>query len=116
MHKGKKMICKHCGKEFISTKIAQKYCSPECRRKANKKKAMGVREFTCEWCGLKFMSDRARKYCCDKCRDNAHNDRWHKKKTPKIKNKPKLSIEEVAALAKEEGLTYGQYCAKHGLY
>lgn len=116
MVKGKKMICKHCGEEFISAKIVQKYCSLECRRKANKKKAMGVREFTCLWCGLKFMSDRARKYCCDSCRDKANEKRCQARRREKNKFKPKLSIDEVEILAREEGLSYGRYCAKHGLY
>ena len=115
MAKGKKKIC-HCGKEFVANHNNQRHCSVKCRRDANKKKAMGVREFTCEWCGLKFMSDRARKYCCDSCRNKANDDRCRARRTPKIKNKPKLSIEEVAVLSREEGLSYGQYCAKHGLY
>ena len=116
MANGKKLICKHCEKEFVSEKNVRKYCSSECRIKANKKKAMGVREFTCLWCGLKFMSDRARKYCCDKCRDNANDERCQARRRAKNKFKPKLSIDEITALAKEEGLSYGKYCAKHGLY
>ena len=30
--------------------------------------------------------------------------------------KKKLSLSEVSALARQEGLTYGKYCEKHNLY
>ena len=37
---------------------------------------------------------------------------------PKKRGRPKkkLSLSEVSALARQEGLTYGKYCEKHNLY
>lgn len=114
-------ICKNpnCCKEFVVESNAQKYCSPECRRRAQylfttkvKRAAMKVRKFTCAWCGKDFLSDRKRKYCCKAHRLMANG---RLKYEPRNIDKPKeaLSIEQVAKLSREAGLSYGQYVQKY---
>ena len=110
----RKLICPRCGKEFEKESNAQKYCSAKCRRAANKHpKPMKVEKYTCDWCGKDFLSERRKKYCSKECRLYA-NGRLKKKR--KAKSKPALTLEEVAVLSREAGLSYGEYCVKHNLY
>ena len=79
---------------------------------------------SCAYCGNKFTGRRT-KYCSEFCRKKAKIAKMTesrkadfeaiKPKAVKSKTKPKLSIEEVAKLAKDAGLTYGKYVAQHGL-
>lgn len=112
--KNRLATCEHCGKEFVTTNHNQKYCSVECRQKAYKEKPykpLGTRVFECEFCGELFEADIKRKFCTPECRLKYERG---KRKTRKPK-KPKLTLEQVAKLSREEGLSYGQYCAKYGL-
>jgi hypothetical protein len=69
-------ICPVCGKEFRAvkdytkkdgSKLEQKYCSKECwESRGNKNK-----EYTCNYCGGKFIDRVERKYCSQKC---SHSD------------------------------------------
>lgn len=109
----KEMQCPVCGKVFVRTHNAQKHCSAECRIKYYSQKKVKdhyrpPKMYECAWCGKFFDSDRKKKYCCDECRIKAYQKR------PTRRKKPKLSLAEVNALAREEGLTYGQYFAKYG--
>jgi ribosomal protein L20 len=83
----------------------------------------------CEWCKKDFEPPRrCTKYCSSECRKaavaKAATERAEKRKLKDLenarkkleRNADKLSISEVNALAREEGLTYGKYLAKHGLY
>lgn len=109
----RKLICPICGKEFVTDKNAKRYCSVKCRKKANSKpKPMTVKEFECNWCGKKFLSERRKKYCCKECRLYA-NGRLIKRK--KVKQAPVLSLDQVAILSREAGLSYGQYVQKYNL-
>lgn len=77
---------------------------------------------TCPACGTEFKQRRAgMTYCCDECRHKAANIRKReayssyrmaakKKKSPGIQ--PGMSIAEVAKLAKDAGMTYGQFVAR----
>lgn len=106
--------CPVCNREFTTDKNAKKYCSAKCRRKANAQRARrnNLREFTCAWCGDSFLSLRRKKYCSKECRLYA-NGRLTKSK--KIHKAPALSIEQVAVLSREAGLSYGQYVQKFQL-
>ncbi len=108
------LLCPVCNKEFITDKNAKKYCSAKCRRKANNQSAKKttLREFSCAWCGDSFMSVRRKKYCSKDCRLYA-NGRLIKRKN--IRKGPALSLEQVAILSREAGLSYGQYVQKFQL-
>lgn len=56
-----------------------------------------------------FESDRKKKYCSDDCRIRAYRKSLARRK------KPKLTLAEVNALARAEGLNYGLYVAKYDL-
>ena len=105
--------CKHCGKEFDTDKNSQTYCSVKCRKLERRKNARVEHAQTlpgiCAFCGAKFTGDRKKKYCCDDCRI-----RHNKRLKPKPRNKPAQSIADINALARAEGLSYGQYVAKYG--
>ena len=105
--------CPVCNKEFTTDKNAKKYCSAKCRRKANTQRAMknNLREFMCAWCGETFMSARRKKYCCKQCRLYANGRLVKRKKV----TKPQLTLEQVAILSREAGLSYGQYVQKFQL-
>ena len=112
--KNRQATCEYCGKEFKTTNHNQKYCSAECRDQAYKtrpSKPLGTRVFECEFCGELFKADAKRRFCTVECRRKAERG---KKKQTKPK-KPKLTLEQVAKLSREEGLSYGQYCVKYGL-
>ena len=109
-----KKVCPCCGEEFETKKSengnsrnAQKYCSPQCRKKYASR-AYELKDCTCRWCGKDFKAPKRRKYCSDECRLYANGRGKRKSKTNK-------TLIEVAQLAHKEGLTYGQYVAKYGL-
>ena len=114
MPKTTKMICPYCGKEFIRTRNAQRYCSDKCRMLYNRKNPTiqeeELREYTCSYCGKTFKWDRKKKYCSDECRERAAGRRQRNPRKPK--GLPLYKIEE---LARKENLTYGQVVAKYGL-
>ena len=109
----KKLICPICGKEFTKESNAQKYCSAKCRRAANRKpKVMELKKFKCNWCGTEFLAERRKKYCCKACCLYACGRLMIRETKPK----KVLSLEEVAVLSREAGMSYGEYCVKHNLY
>lgn len=64
-------ICVVCGKPFVTSGYAAKFCSFECSEvcgKAHRVKPDGwVYHGTCPRCGKQFESKRTRKYCTDEC-------------------------------------------------
>ncbi len=123
------MNCKYCGKEMKTPFGRRKvFCSNECRIAFYDKKKKGER--FCLICG-KELPPRRRSYCSDECRRKGimawqmeqHKEEYKKPKAdvvekPKKRGRPKKGqrIQDINALARAEGLTYGQYCAKHMLY
>lgn len=73
---------------------------------------------TCDMCGKEFVAIRGnQRYCSAKCREKARAANIKKYQVPtKTSKKPALSIAQINELARAEGLNYGAYCAKHGLY
>ena len=112
----RKVSCALCGVEFETEENAKHYCSVKCRRRANAKRAREqrglLRRFTCAWCGNEFLSTRKRKYCKADCRLMANG-----KILPRTKKteKPKMTLEQIAKAAREEGLSYGEYVKKYNL-
>ena len=120
--------CKYCGKEMkIGFGKRTVFCSVECckafynqPKKKNK---------TCEICGNALIG-KQRRFCSYECKKKAmpkyvyDKDRYKKPKA-EVKEKPKrkrgrpkkvLSLAEINARARAEGLNYGAYCTKYGLY
>ena len=97
--------CLECGKEFETVNNRQKYCCEICRRKHGKiYDPLGERIFKCQYCGKEFTSNQRKKYCCAEHGIKANNKKRYKKKMHQS-----TSLSEVARLAREQGLTYGQY-------
>ena len=112
--------CRCCGKEFIPKNNASQYCSIQCKRqhyniKANEINATRERTTKCTWCGETFTAIGRFKYCslvCNLMAKGKINGIARKPDKP-VKKKPIKSIEEVARLSREAGLSYGQYMVMH---
>jgi hypothetical protein len=65
----------------------------------------------CENCGKEFTTMRRKSYCSNECRFEANGQK--RKKANQMKFKPKYTLAQVNALARAEGLTYGQYMARY---
>ena len=122
--------CERCGEMMFSVASIQKYC-PNCRkavevekRKARTEKRREERkrltvEKHCEFCGKAFeTSSRKKIYCSPECCSKAKNAAGGRSilEPPRRMPPPKISADEVTAAANAEGLSYGQYSVKHGLY
>lgn len=77
----KKLICKHCGLEFLASRINTKYCSYRCvndsyieRRKA---KVTANRKRFCVVCGNSLEQTNAKPvlYCSPACKQKAYRKR-----------------------------------------
>lgn len=82
--------CRLCQKCFVAKRSDSVYCSPGCRKEGTR------------------LYDKERKA----------EERARNKEIQKAENKPKkksLSIAEIDAMARAEGLSYGKYVAKMGL-
>ena len=82
----------------------------------------------CEICGCEFMAKYRSKRFCDKCHaekdrkyQSEYRQQWKsvgketRKKPERKREKPVLSIAEIAKRASAAGKTYGQYVAEMGL-
>ena len=127
-----KITCPVCGKKFVSKK-GKRYCSDDCRRKAEKKrnreryqKLKGkLSEGTivkCGCCGKEFNTKNGgSKYCSKDCRlimsrrISAEYNRNKRELTKafmmRTETKSSDGIDAVAAAAKAAGMSYGQYKA-----
>jgi hypothetical protein len=109
---GKTKICPLCQNEFVTGQNAQVYCSARCRRgmyAKQRREKQSSRKFTCAYCGVIFEADKKRKYCCEDCRLKMNGRRLAK---PKARKKASLSLEQVAKLSREAGMSYGEYVQK----
>ena len=94
-------ICKICGKTFVKEKYqsAKKYCSEECCEKST---ILRKKEY----------------YVANRDVISRRSEEYKKKKKRKAackKYSNKKAIIDIAALARKEGLSYGQYVAKYGV-
>ena len=104
--------CELCGKE-ISALGNNRYC-PTCRDKVATQRKVDARGkvVSCQCCGNKFLSIRKALYCSEECRKEFAR---HPKMTPtKKRSAARLSIEELALMAQQNGMTYGKYVAMMG--
>lgn len=112
--------CRCCGKEFTPKINASQYCSKQCKRKS---KVAQTEEWykkhnyklICAWCGETFFAKRKTKFCCTLCSLMAKGkiNGIARKPGKLVNKKPVKSIEEVARLSREAGLSYGQYMVMH---
>lgn len=127
-----KITCPVCGKKFVSKK-GKKYCSDDCRRKAEKKrnreryqklkgKLSEGKIVKCGCCGKEFNTkEGGSKYCSKDCRlimsrrisaEYNRNKRELTKAFMARRSETKSNgIDAVAAAAKAAGMSYGQYKA-----
>lgn len=106
--------CAACGKEFTPNRGKQIYCSAKCRiKQSNMREKLSApeRKFTCQYCKKVFVSKMKKKYCSFECCTKA-NIKTKTKTRRRTTAFPSLSIEQINKLAREQGLTYGQYMAK----
>ena len=122
--------CERCGEMLFRVPSIQKYCQT-CRKavevehrqatneKRREKRKRRTVEKHCEFCGKAFeTSSRKKIYCSFECCHKAHNAAGGTPmlEPPRRMPPPKISADEVTAAANAEGLSYGQYSVKHGLY
>lgn len=109
--------CPTCGKEFTTDKNAKKFCSDVCRYRSYA--VSRSPKARCPICGRTFTLSKVRlEYCSVACRDKAHRQELQKQYAvrPAIERrkriKTSLSLTEIAKLAREAGMTYGEYVAR----
>lgn len=129
--------CEFCGKKFEASRKDRRYCSRKCLNQKmishRREEAAAVdrewkKEKPCKICGKLFMPRIANQLCCSSAcsEENAkittRTNYWESKKTKEVKEKKqreqkqkKLSIAEINKRAREEHMSYGQYCGKYGL-
>lgn len=127
-----KITCPVCKKKFVSKK-GKRYCSDDCRRKAEKKrnreryqklkgKLSEGKIVKCGCCGKEFNTKNGgSKYCSKDCRlimsrrISAEYNRNKRELTKafmmRTETKSSDGIDAVAAAAKAAGMSYGQYKA-----
>ena len=122
--------CERCGEMLFRIPSIQKYC-PTCRKAVEVEHRQALSETRkeerkqrtvekhCEFCGKAFETSRGNKiYCSEACERKANNAAGGTPmlEPPRRMPPPKISADEVTAAANAEGLSYGQYSVKHGLY
>lgn len=126
-----KIYCMDCGIEMIVTNIGTKRCKL-CNQFRKKEVSRQYRERlkqeemqkdkVCKNCGKIFHSGSpATRFCTPQCRNDDLDKKVIQRQSLKSRRgrKPKqpgvLSIAEIQKLAREEGISYGQYIARHKL-
>ena len=101
--------CKHCSEEFVvATNSVQKYCSVNCRLsfvKENYTKNKKPREFVCETCNEKVITehlDKRTKYCSVACRKKSFADRLIKLPTKRLCNFCGVDFEGTAVYCSKQ--------------
>ncbi len=111
-------VCRECRHIFTTSVNSQMFCSAECRQKAYRKKKAMPRA-RCPVCGRIFsITDSRKKYCSAACRLGLDDNKPRSGKCgiqEKALVNTCLSLDEIAKLAREAGMTYGEYVAKNGL-
>ena len=127
-------LCEYCNQPIINARNNQKYhveCSfPALRERRQKFYYTGERKrppLHCARCGVHIEVPIGTQKCCPSCilkekseiikKANLRNvEKLEIVHDKKKKKKPFLSLAEVDRLARAEGLSYGQYSVRNGLY
>lgn len=112
--------CEWCGEPFVAIRYNQKCCTRECAYELYKARVYKTEKTCiCGYCEKEFKTMRKRTYCSSECRIAANGQKQRvadrKLKAKRDKSKPKFTLAQVNAMARAEGLTYGQYMAKYSL-
>lgn len=107
-------ICPYCGKKFITTLNAKKFCRNACATLASKRKIQNESSYLCQWCGQVFKAGRRKKFCSALCQGSYMKRLGYVKKT-EIRIPIKYTLRDVADGSRKEGLTYGKYVSLHKL-
>jgi hypothetical protein len=86
-------VCKICGKTYLAHAANQKTCSKECAKELQKA--------------------LEKKWESDYRLPSFKKPEPEQKQRKKLAKKKQLSVVEIAVLARQEGMTYGQYVAMH---
>ena len=115
-----KKVCPICGRTVNRPGTTAKYCSLECRAKADKRNAElkrakrnseDVYSRKCRYCGKNFHTTvPTRKYCSTQCHNQAVLNRESKQKETRAEREARQNrlIDE----AEQCGLSYGHYVAQ----
>ena len=115
------MQCKECKVEFSPVNSMQLYCCAACRVTANnKRKCATVRkqqvlyDRECAICATPFSTYRKQKVCCSRnCSEQFHRQQtlqnYYKRKE---EMKKPSDLVRISLLAREAGISYGQYVQK----
>lgn len=95
--------CVVCGKQIAPPK--QKTCSNECALIHKKRYEAEA-----------WQRDKAERKAARERRKAEKEEEMKTERERKKRQKPALSTAQINALARNEGLSYGQYVAKHNLY
>jgi predicted transcriptional regulator len=72
----KTLICKECGKQFVSNDSKRHYCTPACYELFQSKRHVTPELRTCYVCGKQFQSAHwSKRYCSTECRVEARRQR-----------------------------------------
>lgn len=86
-------------------------------RKGGKVMGEEVRYATCLGCGEIFTTTKiTQNYCSDACKIKGRYQSRFDVKKEATRHENMRDIKYIAKLAREEGLSYGQYVSKHRLY
>ena len=99
-----KKLCAYekCKKLFYGP-ASKRYCCKQCAYKAYNA-VRAIKSKACKWCGT--LTPNENKFCCEDCEQFYIRAKTANQPKPK---KDFLSIEEMVKLAREAGLSYGQY-------
>jgi 5-methylcytosine-specific restriction endonuclease McrA len=106
-------VCAVCGKSFLRKGNSQKYCSDECVKKANSKRAMHTK--ICKECGREFETDHDKTlYCSSTCSNRYRRKRnaLSKDKRLSLNGKIDYSISLKKLYKRDKGICYicGKQC------
>lgn len=121
--------CKSCAYEILLVKRRERYRERRLRMMYEQEIAgdneRPKKTLICDICGIEVERHSWNQRYCSDCAEIAKKESIAKYKRatretsepkpapqrPRVKRKPKLSISQIVALARAEGLTYGQYVA-----
>lgn len=108
--------CPACGREYETPRKNQIFCSGICANTGRAKNfhARDKVERHCLICLNSFWGEPHAKYCSEECSREAIRRREREEREKKKAAKG-LTLSEVARLAREAGMSYGEYVAAEGI-
>jgi len=118
MHDGKftgfEQTCELCGCDFTSETSDRKYCSPNCRAKAQRDRVT----IECEWCDSTFETksclEDERRFCSNECKNEWQSDNFSGENSPvwveRVTRNCKQCGEEFETLKSEDQVFCCEQC------